>query len=270
MNIRRLLIMVAALVAALSAAYLAMGLLQKPQPQPQLAPKVVQKSDTVDVLITGRNIPPGEKLGSTGLQWRAWPRDGVSAEMFARDAMPDALEQMRAARAKVALVAGDPILTSHIIRPGEAGFMSAMLPGGMVAAAIPITELSSVSGFILPNDRVNVIFTRTLANRLGNKNAASEAVLTNVKVLAINQTLASGTDEATVPEGRTAVLELEPLQAEVLGKLIMAGQISLALRSLSDVGDGKPHLAEAYRTPARAKVGALVVRYGLERQLSGR
>ena len=267
MNRMRILLLAAAFLAAVVAAYVWTGLLPKPAPQP--TPVVVQKNDTVDVLVTGRNIPPGDRLGSTGLQWRAWPREGLSPEMITKDAMPDALEKMQAARARVSMVAGEPILSNRIIAPGESGFLSAILPEGMVAVAISVSDLTAVGGFVLPNDRVDVVFTRSVTDRNGNKNAVSEAVLTNVKVLAINQTLASGTDNATVPDAQTAVLELTPKQAEVLGKLLTAGQISLALRSLADEGDGKPQLAQAYKNPARAQSGPLVVRYGLERQLPG-
>lgn len=269
MNRMRLLILAAALAAAGMAVYLSSGLMKAPPPQ-QPAPVAVQKNETVDVLIAGRDIAPGERLGATGLQWRSWPKDGVAADMIIRNTMPGALEDLQAARARVAMMAGEPILANRIIRPGESGFLSAILPRGMVAVAVPITELSSVSGFVLPNDRVDVIFTRSATSRTGDRSAVSEAVLTNVKVLAINQTLASGTDQPSIANGRAAVLELEPLQAEVLGKLLSAGQISLALRSQSDVGNGKPLLAEAFRNPGRAKIGPLVVRYGLERQLPGR
>lgn len=265
MNRMRILLLAAAFVAALLAAYVWSGLL--PQPAQQPAPVAVQKNDTVDVLVTGRNIPPGDRLGSTGIQWRAWPQEGLAPEMITKDESPDALDKMQAARARVAMVAGEPVLATRIVKPGESGFMSTLLPEGMVAVAIPVTELSSVSGFVLPNDRVDVVFTRTLTERTGDKSAISEAVLSNVKVLAINQTLASGTDGATVPNARTAVLELTPRQAEVLGKLLTAGQISLALRSIADEGDGQPKLAEAYNNPARRQSGPLVVRYGLERQL---
>lgn len=268
MNRMRLIILAAAVVAALLAAFLAKGLLERP------APQVVQQVQppppaTLDVLVAGKDIAPGELFGSGGLQWRAWPREGVSAEMMTREAMPDALEGLRAARARVPIVAGEPILPSKIVRPGEAGFMSAILPSGMRAISIPITELSSVSGFVLPNDRVDVILTRLITNRSGDKVATGEAVLTNVKVLAINQTLGAGNADATIPDGRTAVLELEPLQAEVLQKIVNTGELSLALRSMSDDGNGKPQLAESYRNPSRPSSGPVVIRYGLARQVQG-
>lgn len=256
----RLLILATAVVAALLAAYLAAGLMRRPAPQPS-AP-VAEKSDTVDVLTAARNQAPGDRLALT---WRSWPRDSVSGDMITRETMPNAMDDLQSARALTALVAGEPVVAAKMVRGADSGFMSALLPEGRRAIAIQITDLSSAGGFVLPNDRVDVILTKTTTDINGNKSAVSDAVLTNVKVLAINQTLATGADGASIADGKTAVLELDQRQAEVLSRISAAGQLSLALRSILDRGDGKPALAEAYRNPNRSS-GALVVRYGLERQ----
>lgn len=256
----RLLILATAVVAALLAAYLAAGLMSRPVPQTS-AP-VVQKEDTIDVLTAAKNLQPGDRLS---LQWRSWPRDSVSPDMITRATMPDATESLQSARALGSLVAGEPVVAAKIVNGAETGYVSALLPEGRRAIAIQITDLSSVGGFVLPNDRVDVILTRTTTDINGNKTAVSDAVLTNVKVLAINQTLASGTEAASIADGKIAVLELDPRQSEVLARIAAAGQLSLALRSIQDRGDGQPALAEAFRNPNRA-AGPLVVRYGLERQ----
>ncbi len=269
MNRMRLILLAAALVAALLAAYLSMAILRRPAPQaPQPAP--VQKSETVDVVVASRNIEAGEKLDSLAIQWRSWPREGLAADMISRETTPDALENLQDSRARGAILAGEPIVEARIVQKGEAGFLSSVLPAGMRAIAIPITELSAVSGFVLPNDRVDVILTRHVTGSQGEKVAASEAVLTNVKVLAINQTLGAGANGATLPDGRTAVLQLDPRQAEVLNKIVALGDLSLALRSVDDLGDGVPVLSDAFRNPRRAVSGPLVIRYGLERAAPSR
>ena len=265
MNRMRLILLAAAILAAVLAAYLATGLMrQRPAPP---APPVVQKPATVDMLVAARNVATGEQLGNLGLQWRPWPAESVASEMITREEMPDGVETMQGARARSAFLVGEPIVDARIVRPGEAGFLSSILRDGMRAVAIPVTELSSVSGFVLPNDRVDVIVSSTFVDALGNKASKSEVALSNVKVLAINQTLGSGVGEASIPDSRTAVLELDPLQAAVISKILASGQISLALRSLSDIGNGKPELADAFRNPTRATPGPLIIRYGLERQL---
>ncbi|MEY3082634.1 MAG: Flp pilus assembly protein CpaB [Pseudomonadota bacterium] len=265
MNRMRLILLAAAILAAALAAYLSTGLMrQRPAPP---VPPVVQKPATVDVLVAARNVTTGEQLGNLGLQWRPWPAESVAPEMITREEMPDGVETMQGARARAAFLVGEPIVDARIVRPGEAGFLSSILPNGMRAVAIPITELSSVSGFVLPNDRVDVIVSSSFVDVLGNKASKSEVAMSNVRVLAINQTLGSSVGEASIPDSRTAVLEIEPLQAAVISRVLASGQISLALRPLSDIGNGKPELADAFRNPNRATSGPLIIRYGLERQL---
>lgn len=153
--------------------------------------------------------------------------------------------------------------------------MSAILPDGMRAIAVPISEATAASGFILPNDRVDVLVSRQVTGPNGEKYSIAETVLLNVKVLAINQVMHAEGDAATVPEGRTAVLEVDPTQSEILTKVNAAGTLSLVLRSLAEGGaaglqDDRPALSDAYRNPRRAGLGALIIRYGVERTVQGR
>jgi len=270
----RLILLAAALLAALLAAYLSAGLLRR-APAPQVSqPVVIEKTAKTDVLVAARNLLQGEQLGNFAVEWRPWPRDSISPDMITKDAAPDALDMMAQARARQSMVAGEPIVAAKIVRPGDRGFVSAILPEGMRAIAIPINETTSVSGFILPNDRVDVLLTRQVTGRNGIKAPVTETVLTNVKVLAINQTLRAG-DDPSIPGGRTAVLELDPLQAQILTKVDASGTVSLLLRSLSEVGpnglpDDTPMLSDEFRNPRRAAAGTLIIRYGFERTIPGK
>ena len=144
MNRMRLILLAAALVAALLAAYLSMGILRRPAPEaPQPAP--VQKSETVDVVVASRNIEPGEKLDSLAIQWRAWPREVLAADMISRESTPDALETLQDARALGPILAGEPIVNARIVAKGQAGFLSAVLPAGMRAVVRWTTTPSRIS-----------------------------------------------------------------------------------------------------------------------------
>lgn len=271
MNRMRLILLLAALVAALLAAYIYSGLTAREVAAPAPANVVVQNNDTVDVLVAAKDLNAGEQLSSFAVEWRPWPRDGVTPQMITRESMPDALEQMLLARARLPMVVGEPIVAPKVVRPGDRGFMSAIVPEGMRAIAIPIGETTAVSGFILPNDRVDVILTRQTLGRDGQRTPQTETVLTNVRVLAINQSLKAD-DGTTIPGGRNAVLELDPAQAEIISNLNASGTLTLALRSLAESGtrglsDDRPMLSEAFRNPRRLQSGPLVIRYGLERIL---
>jgi pilus assembly protein CpaB len=175
------------------------------------------------------------------------------------------------------MFAGEPVVDVKLVRPSDGGFVSAVLPADMRAVSISISDRSAVSGLILPNDRVDIIFTQRRGGTAGSRDVISETVLSNVRVLAINQTLRQDPNSPGIPDSRTAVVEVEPEQAEVLARIESAGELSLALRSIAAQGDGgdsnqRPVLAEAYRQGRNIASGGgpLIVRYGLERQNSGK
>jgi pilus assembly protein CpaB len=259
MNRLRILLLVAALGAALLAAYLAQGFLQPSSAPPPVAASAPPPS--VDVLVAAKDLVQGQKLADFAVEWRAWPRDLVGTSMITKDAQPKALEDLKDARARLPIVTGEPVVEAKIVRPSDRSYMSAVLPKGMRAIAIGISEGSAASGFILPNDRVDVLLLR----RSGDPGRGAETVMTNVRVLAINQTLNKGDDPA-LPGGRTAVLELEPHQAEILTQLQAVGGMSLVLRSLAEGGDDgiaeKPALTENYRN--RGANDTLIIRGGEE------
>src|SRR6185503_9045017 len=98
----------------------------------------------------------------------------------------------------------------------------------MRAISVAISEHSAAGGFILPNDRVDVILIRKLDNPQGNeKIVTSETVLSNVRVLAINQTYRQDkeSETVTVAEGKTATLELDPRQSEIIAMIETAGEL---------------------------------------------
>ena len=114
--------------------------------------------------------------------------------------------------------------------------MSALLTPGMRATSVNITADSSVAGFILPNNKVDVILTRTISfqsNGTNNTRTVSSIIFENVRVLAINQNTAAAKDQKAFAGG-TATLELNPQDIEKLKAAEAMGRISLTLRSMSD------------------------------------
>src|SRR3978361_1821308 len=114
--------------------------------------------------------------------------------------------------------------------------MAAILPTGMRAVATEISPETGAGGFILPNDRVDVILSKREKNsdRNGPDTITSEIILTNVRVLAIDQA-PKEKDGQNAVVGKTVTLELKPEQAETLGAGRQGGTLALALRSIADV-----------------------------------
>ncbi len=277
MNKARILILGLAVGSAALAGVLAKGLIGR---KPTTEVVEVNKVPMVQVLIAARDLALGERLGDSTINWRDWPQDNVGETMITKDANPEALEKMKLARARLPIFAGEPIVDRKLVMPGEGGFMSAILPQGMRAISVAISERSAVSGFILPNDRVDVILTRKMDGPEGgaSKIVKSDTVLTNVRVLAINQTFRQEPteDKVTVTEGKTALLELDPIQSEVITMVESAGELSLALRSIAEGGDQglqdtRPILSEKFSNKKKSGGGERVlVRYGVETVITSR
>jgi pilus assembly protein CpaB len=227
----RIAVLVIAIVAGGLAALLA-GRSNSPTPPPAPVAKVA----TVEVLVAKGDIALGQVLAAQDLQWQEWPQAAANASFIRRDAKPNAIDELAGSIARTPFVAGEPVREAKLIKANGSGFMAAILPAGMRAISTEISPETGAGGFILPNDHVDVILTRRAdTNRQAGVNShSSETILTNVKVLAIDQTIEEK-DGQRVVVGKTATLELSPRQAETLALSRQLGTLSLALRSIADI-----------------------------------
>lgn len=258
MKAARLVVLGVALAAGGVAAFLVAGG-QEPPPAP--APAPVVKFDTVDVLIAKSDIGMGTAVAAPDLQWQAWPAATSGGSYVLKKDRPNAIEELAGSITRAPFTAGEPIRESKLIKAnGAAGYMAAILPSGMRAVSTEISPETGAGGFILPNDRVDVILSRRAQqdNRNGGgESAPSETILANVRVLAIDQTVEEKGGQRVVV-GKTATLELSPGQAETLAQSRQLGILSLALRSLLDASKTAPVEEEHNR-----KGGINTVRYGI-------
>src|SRR4029079_9294820 len=124
------------------------------------APKVeAPKFDTVDILVAKADLPRGHALSPADVSWQAWPATTAAGNFIRKSDRPKALENLTGMIVRAPFVAGEPIREAKLVNSKGSGFMAAILPSGMRAVATQITPESGVGGFILPNDRVDVIMT---------------------------------------------------------------------------------------------------------------
>jgi pilus assembly protein CpaB len=256
--------------SAVMAGVLAKGVIGK---KPEMQTEVINKIKTVDVLVAAKDIQVGEKMAAGSIIWKSWPQDNVLDAMVTKDEKPDAETVMAEFRAIVPMFEGETINEKKMVNPKDGGFMSAVLPKGMRAISVAISDRSSAGGFILPNDRVDVILTRKItAGGTGGQIVKSETVISNVRVLAINQTFrqAKEGEEVAIKGNETATIELTMPQAEIIARVESEGELSLALRSIAE-SEGKamdevPILAEKYRSSDQKPRNndTLFVRAGIE------
>jgi pilus assembly protein CpaB len=231
MNIARIVVLTIALSAGGVAAYLVSASDNKPA-----APvEPVAQLQTVDVLVAKSDIGLGQTVTQADMQWQTWPAATASNTFIRRNERPDATTQIEGSIARAPFIAGEPIREPKLVRANGSGFMAAILPTGMRAVSTEISPETGAGGFILPNDRVDVLLTKRDKSQSGQADVIkSEVILPNVRVLAIDQAPKEKDGQNTVI-GKTVTLELKPEQAETLARARQSGTLSLALRSIADL-----------------------------------
>lgn len=254
MRSARLLILFVALVAGAVAALLAMRVVNRPPETIEVAAtQGVPQMPTAEVLVALADIPMGSGVSGGNMGWRVWPEVGLSPNYIVRSQRPEALSELSGSVARSQFDEGEPIKETALVK-GDGGFLAAMLPAGMRAIALSVDAARTAGGFILPNDRVDVLLVRTDSGGA----AVSETILSNIRVLAIDQSTSDTPESgATVVALDTATLELTPEQAELLTAAQQSGTLSLILRSLADAQENGEVRRDAPQT------GVDLVRFGV-------
>ena len=119
-----------------------------------------------------------------------WPKDAATPGMLRKSENPKVIDELKGSFVKVALAQGEPVHREKLVKGANGGFMSVILSSGKRAVAINIDSqgATSAGGFILPNDRVDVIRTyhQEAKGAVGGSSGdsfVSETLLANVKVL---------------------------------------------------------------------------------------
>jgi pilus assembly protein CpaB len=265
MKAARLVVLGVAVAAGGIAAFLAASNKEPapPPPPPQAA------LETVEVLVAKSDLSRGQLIDAGDIGWQTWPAAAANSSFIKKSEQPNAMDQFVGAIVRVGMVAGDPIRGPYVVMAKGSGFMAAVLPEGMRAAAVDIAPDTSAGGFILPDDRVDVLLTRRdkeAERQTGVEKYVSDTILRNIRVLAIDQTVDDKGDVKTVL-GKTATLELTEPQAELLSLSRQAGTVSLALRSIRDTKTSADGVGET----SRDENGAIsTVRFGVSTLGSGR
>jgi pilus assembly protein CpaB len=253
---------VVVLTVAIAAGGVAALLAGRGDKAPDVKAPEAPKMASVDILVAKSDIAMGQALSPGDMQWQAWPAGTAGGNFIRKTDQPDAIDALAGNIARAPFVAGEPIRQAKLVNAKGSGYMAAILPSGMRAVATQISAETGAGGFILPNDHVDVILTRRdreAEKQTGTEVHTSEIILSNVRVLAIDQNVQEK-DGQKVVIGKTATLELAPKQAESLALAQQLGSISLALRSITDAAHDSPKSEDA---PGTDRAGVNVVRFGV-------
>ena len=209
-----------------------------------MPPPPAQKS----VLVARSAIPRGQILKPTDLAWQTWPDGGLDHAYIQKGGKT--IEDIAGWVAREPFGPGEPITEGKVVAPGSRGFLAAVLRPGMRAVSVPVTATSGISGFVFPGDQVDILITHPLSASGGKgegvQHQASETVLHDIRVLAVDQKLDSKGGEAIVAQ--TATLEVTPKQSEIFAVASEMGKLSLSLRSLT-TPPGEETVADSTEKP---------------------
>ncbi len=271
MKITRVAVLGVALGAGVIAAFLALNLTRQPPARTITETIEAPRTDIAQVMVASKDIPMGTTLAEGMVTWQDWPKSGIGEKFITKD--KGDTTKVVGTIARASFYQGEPINDAKLIS-SDRGFMSAILPEGKRAVATRIAADTSAGGFILPNDRVDMVMTRRVSDATvpGGEKYVTETILNNIRVLAIDQTIEDKDGEKVVV-GQTATLELTPKQVEILN---VAQQLSDRLTlSLRSIADATPSSADAaadavHLLGGTKQTGAVtVVKNGVARQETG-
>ncbi len=180
---------------------------------------------TQTIVVASKPLRFGAELGTMSLREIAWPEEAAPAGAFSK------IDELTSSGRRVVLTpieANEPILASKITGAGQRATLSAVLQEGMKAVTIRVNDVEGVAGFVLPGDRVDIVLTRQQDKNL----AATDVVLQNVRVLAVDQVADERADKPSLAKAIT--LEVEVSAAQKLALAATVGTLSLALRKAGE------------------------------------
>jgi pilus assembly protein CpaB len=198
------------------------------------------------VLSASRQMPFGTLLRREDLQWVDLPDGADTNGLFVRGVVPD--DELYGAALRIEVVAGQAVTANMVVRPGDRAFLASVLTPGMRAVSVNLATGSSVGGLVQPGDRVDILLLQAFAQEpaLSPRRAASETILTNVRIIAIDQrllptairpsddvpgSLRGGPPPIDPRAQRNVTLEASPEDSERLLLANELGRLDLALRS---------------------------------------
>jgi pilus assembly protein CpaB len=174
------------------------------------------------VVVTAADLTYGQKLEPAMVRIVNYPKDAVPLGAFST------LDSVVGQTTKVFMGAREPITSLKLSSRG--GGLSLTIRPSMRAVSCEVNQVSGVSGFVLPGDRVDVLVT--VRPQSSNADPITETVLQNTEVLAAGQkTQTEGNKPITV---QAVTMLLDPAGAQVLTHAQREGEIMLVLRNPED------------------------------------
>lgn len=182
-----------------------------------------RKIATQPVVVATRDLPFGTVLSDDNVQTSNWPMEIVPAGAIS------STQELNGRVVRTAVATGEPILETKLAPIGADRGLPMRVPPGMRAMTVPVNVVSGVSGFVLPDSKVDVVVTIRPETE---KESVSKLVLQNLLVLASDQKLED--NEGKPMKMQSVTLLVTPSESEKLAMASNNGEIQLVLRNPAD------------------------------------
>ena len=202
------------------------------------APADTPEITTTTVVVAAAPLRFGNKLEREHVKIVEWPAGLVPEGTFTTIEEIISDEEPRVVLQSIEV--NEPILVTKITGPGQRASLSTIISAGMRAMTIRVNDVLGVAGFVLPNDRVDLLLTREIIKN----QPITDVLLQNIKVLGIDQK-ADQPDDGAADVVKSVTIEVTVEQAQKITLASTVGTLSLALRDVENVA------SEATRGPCR-------------------
>ena len=234
---------------------------QEVEDRMRVEPAVIEEKG-VRVVVPKRRLASGTLIKQSDLRWQEWPTEERLAEDYLVEGQVT-LESLEGAVVRQWLAEGDPVAEAHLVYPGARGLLASVLRPGYRAVTIAVDKKNlTLGGLTFPGDHIDLVLSYEINDKMNAaKRWATMTVLTDIRVLAVDQSTADQMEESESPEEppktvpKTVTLEVTPKQAEIVVQATRMGTLSLALRGLPPGMNRVKHVNFANEPPAGAISG---------------
>jgi pilus assembly protein CpaB len=190
----------------------------------------------VEVYVTNKPLAYGAALTKEDVEKVMMPKNNLPEGYFEDEAALFPGEYTEPRYVLRQLDAKEPLLAAKVSNPGQIVSLTARLSQGMRAFAIKVDVASGVSGFLQPDDVVDVYWTGGVAGQDGD---LTQLIESSVRIVAVDQTSAAENTTATLI-ARTVTVEATPEQVARLAQAQATGRLALSLVGVDEVAVAGP------------------------------
>jgi pilus assembly protein CpaB len=235
MNVKKLALLVGALVIAVITAVMAKNMFAGAGAQQAAAAPAVPLGPKV--LVARKALTVGTIIDAEAFSYQPWPKELMQSAYYVEGAPDGDPKKLLGTVVRYAITAGQPVTRGSLVGPQDRGFLAAALSPGMRAITVPVNSSTGVAGFVFPGDHVDMVLTQQVdGGGEGPALKVSETIVRNIRVLATDQRVTEKDEDGktVVKTFSNVTLEVTPKIAEKIAVAQSVGTLSLSLRSLAD------------------------------------